>query len=116
MTKEQLEKIAKYNQKLDEKISRESKSAFLSTTTSAMFGGLSLETLLIYANSETSFSKTCFSILTVLATIATGCTAYMAKNYFINISNLKRRYIDTERYELEEDLKNKGKEEKSKSI
>ncbi len=119
MTKEQLEKIAKYNQKLEKNLKQQRKAACFYTSISALTGFFSVEFLIsaILESGKLDGKLIGYSmIMSIMLSGTTGLSVYAAKNSFTNISDLKRRYIDSERYELEEELKNENSQENVKRL
>lgn len=121
MTKEQLEKIAKYNKKIDEQLETAKSDACSYTIFSSLCGGFAFSSMFAvgagYATKDWSENETIMGLIgSILLSGAAGVLAYKAKRAFIETSNLKSRYIDSERYELEEELKNENSLENVKRL
>ena len=120
MTKEQLEKIAKYNRKIDEEIKFKRIIVFLKTFLTFSTGGVTITTLASFTpyikDMESEDYKAFVTIMALLFGFVVGCPAYMAMIDFGKISALRNKYIDAERYQLEEELRNENKQEDKKSL
>lgn len=84
----------------------------LSTLISTAVGTFCIDLLLKIVNLENNFKL----IAAIVLMYNSGLCTFAAKKDFIQISDLKIKYIDSERYELEEELKNENSQENVKRL